>query len=83
MSQMGFDHLIHNFDMVGWVVFITLVTMSVLSIYFIIANLIRNTMVKSRMERVIHTFWETPSAQESIRFLEEQPKSGAVLQDRA
>jgi len=75
MSQMGFDHLIHNFDLVGWVVFITLITMSVLSIYFIIANLIRNTMVRSRMDRVIHTFWETPSAQEAIRFLEEQPKS--------
>lgn len=75
MSQMGFDHLIHNFDVVGWVVFITLVLMSVLSIYFIIFNLIRNTMVRSRMDRVIHTFWETPSAQEAIRFLEEQPKS--------
>ena len=75
MSQMGFDHLIHNFDAVGWVVFVTLVTMSVLSIYFIIANFIRNTMVRSRMDRVIHTFWETPSAQEAIRFLEEQPKS--------
>jgi biopolymer transport protein ExbB len=74
MSQMGFDHLIHNFDAVGWVVFITLITMSVLSIYFIIFNLIRNTMVRSRMDRVIHTFWETPSAQEAIRFLEEQPK---------
>ena len=75
MSQMGFDHLIHNFDVVGWVVFITLILMSVLSIYFIIFNLIRNTMVRSRMDRVIHTFWETPSAQEAIRFLEEQPKS--------
>lgn len=75
MSQMGFDHLIHNFDFMGWVVFLTLVVMSVMSVYFIIANLIRNTMVKSRMERVIHTFWETPSAQEAIRFLEEQPKT--------
>ncbi len=75
MSAMGFDHLIHNFDVVGWVVFITLVVMSVLSVYFIFFNLIRNMMVRSRMDRVIHTFWETPSAQEAIRFLEEQPKS--------
>ena len=75
MSAMGFDHLIHNFDAVGWVVFITLVVMSVLSVYFIFFNLIRNMMVRSRMDRVIHTFWETPSAQEAIRFLEEQPKS--------
>ncbi len=75
MSQMGFDHLIHNFDAVGWVVFATLIIMSLLSVYFIIANLIRNAMVRSRMDRVIHTFWETPSAQDAIRFLEEQPKS--------
>lgn len=75
MTQMGFDHLIHNFDPMGWIVFLTLVIMSVMSVYFIIANLIRNSMVRSRMERVIHTFWETPSAQEAIRFLEEQPKS--------
>ena len=75
MSQMGFDHLIHNFDFMGWIVFSTLVVMSVMSIYFIIANVMRNGIVKSRMERVIHGFWETPSAQEAIRFLEEQPKS--------
>ena len=75
MQAMGFDHLIHTLDAVGWVVLITLVLMSVLSIYFIIFNLIRNTMVRSRMDRVIHTFWETPSAQEAIRYLEEQPKS--------
>ncbi len=75
MSQMGFDHMIHNLDPVGWVVLITLVTMSLFSIYFIIFNLFRNLNVRSRMDKVVHTFWETPSAQEAIRFLEEQPKS--------
>lgn len=75
MSAMGFDHLIHTLDAVGWVVLTTLIVMSILSIYFIIFNLIRNMMVRSRMDRVIHTFWETPSAQDAIRFLEEQPKS--------
>jgi biopolymer transport protein ExbB len=75
LQQMGFDHLIHNFDAVGWVVFTTLTIFSVLSIYFIVLNLIRNTGIRARMATVMRTFWETPSAQESIRFMEEQPKS--------
>ena len=31
LKQMGFDHLIHNFDFLGWIVFVVLVAMSVLS----------------------------------------------------
>ncbi len=75
LSQMGFDHLIHNFDVVGIVVFITLVVMSVLSWYFIVANFLRNLMIRTRADSVRHTFWETPSAQDAVRFLEDQPKS--------
>ncbi|MEO7199662.1 MAG: MotA/TolQ/ExbB proton channel family protein [Dokdonella sp.] len=75
LSQMGFDHLLHNLDAMGWIVLVTLVVMSVMSWYYIVANFFRNSMVRRRMERVIHTFWETPSAQEAVRFMEEQPKS--------
>jgi biopolymer transport protein ExbB len=75
LSQMGFDHLIHHFDALGWIVFVTLSVMSVLSWFFIVANFLRNAMIRARMEKVIHTFWETPSAQEAVRFMEEQPKS--------
>ena len=74
LNQMGFHDLIHNFDPLGWIVFITLCIMSILSIYFIVANFLRNTMIRARMEKVIHTFWDTPSAQDAVRFLEEQPK---------
>lgn len=74
MSQMGFHDLIQNFDALGWIVFVTLCVMSVASIYFIVSNFLRNTMVRARMEKVIHTFWDTPSAQDAVRFLEEQPK---------
>ena len=74
LQQMGFDHLIHNFDVVGMLVFVVLVVMSVMSWYYIIANFLRNTMIRTRMEKVIRTFWETPSAQEAIRTMEEQPK---------
>ncbi|MBO9661618.1 MotA/TolQ/ExbB proton channel family protein [Dokdonella sp.] len=74
MSQMGFSDLIHNFDALGWIVFITLCLMSIMSIYFIVANFLRNAMIRGRMDRVINTFWETPSAQDAVRFLEEQPK---------
>jgi biopolymer transport protein ExbB len=74
MSQMGFHDLIQNFDALGWIVFVTLCVMSISSIYFVVANFLRNGMIRARMEKVIHTFWDTPSAQDAVRFLEDQPK---------
>ncbi len=74
MKHMGFGDLIHNFDPLGWIVFVTLVVMSFASWYFIIANAIRNAMVRSRAEKVIQGFWSTASTQEAIRELEAQPK---------
>ena len=75
LQQMGFDHLIQGFDAVGWVVFITLSVMSVMSWYWIIINFIKNMRLRGRADRVVSTFWETPNAQDAIRFMEEQPKS--------
>jgi biopolymer transport protein ExbB len=75
LQQMGFDHLIQNFDWVGWVVFVTLVIMSIVSWVYTIMNMIRNSQITGRMERIIRTFWETPSAADAVRFMEEQPKS--------
>jgi len=62
MKSMGFDHLIHNFDALGWIVFVVLVVMSFSSWYFIIANAIRNAMVRGRADRVINGFWNNGSA---------------------
>ena len=75
MKQMGFANLMQNFDWLGWVVFVTLVAMSFLSWYFIIANGIRNATVKSRADKVIDGFWGNSSTQDAIRELEAQPKS--------
>jgi biopolymer transport protein ExbB len=82
LKEMGFSHLIQNynptnpnFDLVGAIVFVTLCVFSVMSIYWIVLNLIRNTAIRSRMNNIMRTFWETPSAQEAIRFMEEQPAS--------
>lgn len=72
LQQMGFSHMIQAFDWVGWTVFITLIILSLLSWYYIIWNFIRNWRITSRMERVIRTFWETPSAADAVRFMEEQ-----------
>jgi biopolymer transport protein ExbB len=74
MKQMGFDHLVHHFDALGWIVFVTLVVMSFSSWYFIIANAIRNAMVNSRRDKVIDGFWNNGSTQDAIRELEAQPK---------
>ena len=75
MKQMGFGNLMQNFDWLGWVVFVTLVAMSFLSWYFIIANGIRNATVKARADKVIDGFWGNGSTQDAIRELEAQPKS--------
>jgi biopolymer transport protein ExbB len=74
LQQMGFDHLIQSMGVVNWIVFITLVLMSLASWYFTITTALRNTMIRSRAEKVIRSFWETPNAQDAIRFMEEQPK---------
>ena len=74
MKSMGFDHLIHNFDALGWIVFVVLVVMSFSSWYFIIANAIRNSMVRNRADKVINGFWSNGSTQDAIRELEAQPK---------
>ena len=75
LQQMGFESLIQNFDVVGWAVFITLSIMSVMSWYWIIINFIKNTRLRGRADKVVGTFWETPNAQDAIRFMEEQPAS--------
>ncbi len=53
----------------------TLAVMSLMSIYWIIINVIKNSNLRRRGDSVINTFWETPNAQDAIRFMEEQPKS--------
>lgn len=75
LQQMSFGHLIQNFDLVGWVVFITLAVMSVMSVYWIVINFLKNVRLRGRADRVVSTFWETTNAQDAIRYMEEQPKS--------
>ena len=74
-QQMSFAHMVTNFDLVAWIVFITLVLFSVLSVYWIVVNLIKNTRLRASSERVMSTFWETSNAQDAIRYMEEQKRS--------
>ena len=75
LQQMGFADMLQHMDAVGWVVLIVLVTMSAMSIYWIIFNAIKNARLRGASDRVTSTFWETANAQDAIRFMEEQPKS--------
>ena len=47
-QQMSFSHMITQFDLVAWVVFLTLVLFSVLSVYWIVVNMIRNARLHGR-----------------------------------
>ncbi len=79
LSQMGFSHLFHAMTTkpgefaVSWIVLGALVLMSVGSWYYTIVNILKNSVIRSRAERVIRTFWDTPNPAESIRAMEEQP----------
>lgn len=75
LQTMGFSHMIHNLDFILWAVLIVLVIQSIGSWVYIVINSIRNLGITARMERVISTFWETPSAADAVRFMEEQPAS--------
>jgi len=78
LKQMGVDHLAremlsHPGDyVVQLVVAATLVIMSAMSWYWIVINLIKNVRIRGSADRVVSTFWETPNAQDAIRFMEEQ-----------
>jgi biopolymer transport protein ExbB len=72
LQQLGFSHMIQNLDIVSAAVLVFLVIMSVGSWWYTIVNLIKNTVIRSRADRVMRTFWETPNAQDAIRFMEEQ-----------
>lgn len=74
LNQMSFAHLLQNLDFIGWVVLITLVVMSVLSVYWIVMNFIKNVRLRSKSDRVVSTFWETTNAQDAIRYMEEQSR---------
>lgn len=81
LKQMGFDHLAR--EMIGnpgdyaiqLIVAATLLVMSAISIYWIVINLIKNARLRRSADRVVSTFWETPNAQDAIRYMEEQPRS--------
>jgi biopolymer transport protein ExbB len=75
LQQLGFSHMIQNQDFISRFVLIFLVIMSAGSWFYTIINLIKNLIIRSRADRVIRTFWETPNAQDAVRFMEEQ-KSG-------
>jgi len=75
LESMGFADMIEHMDAVNWTVLIVLIVMSAMSIFWIIFNAIKNARLRSSNDRVINTFWETPNAQDAIRFMEEQPKS--------
>lgn len=80
LKQMGFAHLAQ--EMLGHpgeyiiqlIVAATLLLMSLLSLYWIVLNLIKNVRLRSSSDRVMSTFWETPNAQDAIRYMEEQPR---------
>src|SRR3546814_18611892 len=80
LSQMGVDHLINEMvtnprqHIVQWVVALTLILMSVMSIYWIVVHLLKNMNLRRRGDSVVATFWEQTNAQDPIRYLEKKKR---------
>ncbi|RMH93859.1 MotA/TolQ/ExbB proton channel family protein [Lysobacter pythonis] len=72
-KSMGFQDLIQQFDILLWVVFLSLVLFSVLSIYYLVVKSVKYAQLRGSADRVVGTFWQTPNAQDAIRYMEEQP----------
>jgi biopolymer transport protein ExbB len=72
LQKLGFSHMVQNLDTISAGVLVVLVVMSVGAWWYTIVNLIKNLVIRTRADRVIHTFWETSNAQDAIRFMEEQ-----------
>ena len=75
LQQMGFSHMVQNFDVVGLVVFITLIIMSVGSWWYTVVNAINNGRIASNADRIVETFWSIKNPREARQFLEEQKPS--------
>ena len=75
LQKLGFSHMVQNLDMISAGVLTVLVIMSIGAWWFTIVNLIKNTVIRTRADRVIRTFWDTTNAQDAIRFMEEQKAS--------
>jgi biopolymer transport protein ExbB len=81
LKQMGVDHLLTEMlsspgdYIVQLAVALTLLVMSAMSWYWIVINFFKNVRLRGSADRVISTFWDTPNAQDAIRFMEEQPKT--------
>jgi biopolymer transport protein ExbB len=81
LKQMGVGNIIKEMlhkpgdFVVQIVVALTLLLMSLMSFYWIVINVIKNMNLRRRGDGVTSTFWETPNAQDAIRFMEDQPKS--------
>lgn len=81
LTQMGVDHLLSQMisdpgaHAVQWIVLITLLTMSAMSLYWIVINFFKNMSLRRSAEHVVSTFWDTPNAQDAIRYMEEQRKT--------
>ena len=73
LPQMGFEHLLAHEDTLGYVVLVTLVIMSLGSLYFIITNAWRMLAIRGRGDKVREQFWETKSLGDAKRHLGEQP----------
>lgn len=72
-ADFSIQNAMNSMGVVNWAVFFALVIMSLVAWYYTVMKTIKYSRINGRSGRVTATFWQTPNAQEAIRFMEEQP----------
>jgi biopolymer transport protein ExbB len=72
LTTMSFENFLRQTDAVGLAVFGILITMSIVSWFFIILKSIRVARIRTTSSHVVSSFWKT-SPDQAIAWLEQQP----------
>ena len=72
-ADFSIQNAMNSMGVVNWAVFFALMIMSLVAWYYTVMKTIKYSRINGRSGRVTATFWQTPNAQEAIRFMEEQP----------
>jgi biopolymer transport protein ExbB len=73
LSKMGFSHLVQNTDIVGLMVLTIMITMSILSWFFIVFNTLKLWAAKRLGPTVVDGFWNSGSPAAANDLLSAQP----------
>jgi biopolymer transport protein ExbB len=74
LQGVSLNTFIHEMSGFDYFIGAVIILMSAASWYYIIANFIRNMLLRSREDRVVQAFWDADSPRDAIAAMERQPR---------